>query len=120
MVQRASTGTVILLALHRSGLSGRLWGESPVPNEHDARELVAAHLERIARRGFSSSDEQVTALVEKQQREARKSIRPMKGLGGKEPEPRPDPGFVQKEPAKIGSENERALMRFRTRRSKDA
>jgi hypothetical protein len=115
VVARTSTGTVILLALHRSGLSGKLWGESPVPSEHDARELIAQHLERIARRGYSPSDEQVTRLVEKQQRE---SIRPMRGLGRKEPEPRPDPEFT--ETAAIDPKRERSVMRSITRRSKDA
>jgi hypothetical protein len=105
------------MALHRSGLRGVLYGQHEVPNEHDARELVAAHLERIARSGYLPSDEQVTRLVEKQQRE---SIRPMRGLGRKEPEPRSDPEFREKEEAAIDPKRERSIMRSKTRRSKDA
>jgi hypothetical protein len=123
------------MALHRSGLSGKLWGESPVPSEHDARELVAAHLQRIAERpGFAPTDEQITALMEKQ---GRGKIAPMRGVGSSThrvvEEPDPDVGAPirdtdvtdvpvrrgRKRPRALSLPAERSLLRSRSRKGRE-
>jgi hypothetical protein len=110
--------------------------ESPVPSEHDARELVAAHLQRIAERpGFAPTDEQITALMEKQEREARKNIAPMRGLGSAIPkvveEPDRDVRDVnhdvddvpvrrgRKRPRALSLPAERSLLRSRSRKYRE-
>jgi hypothetical protein len=122
------------MGLQRSGLTGRLWGESPVPSEHDARELVAAHLQRIAERpGFAPTDEQITRLMEKQEREARKNIPPMRGLGSSIPKvvEEPDRDVVdrdvgdvpvrrgRKRPRALSLPAERSLLRSRSRKNRE-
>jgi hypothetical protein len=125
------------MALNRSGLTGKLWGESPVPSEHDARELVAAHLQRIAERpGFAPTDEQITALMEKQDREARKNIAPMRGVGSSSHKVVGEPGRDvvrdvdrdvgdvpvrrgRKRPRALSLPAERSLLRSRSRKDRE-